>query len=48
MSTARHLHHSYRDYLQAQELSDLRLEYWAGEIYPMAVGRRSMARWQPR
>jgi len=38
MSTARRLHHSYEEYLRAQELSDLRLEYWAGEIFAMAVG----------
>ena len=38
MSTARHLHHTYGDYLSAQEASDVRLEYWAGEICAMAGG----------
>ena len=38
MSTARRLNYSYADYLQALELSPLKLEYWAGEILAMAGG----------
>jgi Uma2 family endonuclease len=38
MSTARRVHYSYREYLSAQEASDIRLEYWAGEIFAMAGG----------
>lgn len=38
MSTARRLHYSYEQYLAAQSSSDLRLEYFDGEIYAMAGG----------
>lgn len=38
MSTARRLHYSYEQYLSAQETSELRLEYFDGEIYAMAGG----------
>jgi Uma2 family endonuclease len=38
MSTARRLHHSYTEYLQALELSGVKLEYCDGEIYAMAGG----------
>lgn len=38
MTTARRLHHSYEDYLQALEVSGVKLEYCDGEIYAMAGG----------
>ena len=38
MTTARRLHHSYREYLAALELSGVKLEYCEGEIYAMAGG----------
>jgi Uma2 family endonuclease len=36
MSTARRLHCSYDEYLDALELSPLKLEFWGGEILAMA------------
>ena len=36
MSTARRLKFSYAEYLDALERSELKLEYWAGEILAMA------------
>lgn len=38
MTTARRLHHTYAQYLEALELSDVKLEYCDGEIYAMAGG----------
>ncbi len=38
MTTARRLHHSYSDYLNALEVSRVKLEYCDGEIYAMAGG----------
>lgn len=38
MSTARRLHHTYEDYLSAQERSDVKLEYCDGEVFAMAGG----------
>jgi Uma2 family endonuclease len=38
MSTARRVHYSYEQYLAAQESSELRLEFFDGEIYAMAGG----------
>jgi Uma2 family endonuclease len=38
MSTARHVHHRYDDYLRALEVSGVKLEYCDGEIYAMAGG----------
>jgi Uma2 family endonuclease len=38
VTTARRLHHSYRDYLAALEISNVKLEYCDGEIYAMAGG----------
>lgn len=38
MSTARRVHYSYDDYLRALEDSDIKLEYFDGEIYAMAGG----------
>jgi Uma2 family endonuclease len=38
VTTARHLNHSYEDYLAALEMSDVKLEYCDGEIYAMAGG----------
>ncbi|MBL4634465.1 MAG: Uma2 family endonuclease [Kofleriaceae bacterium] len=35
---ARRLHHSYEDYLNALEVSQIKLEYCDGEIYAMAGG----------
>lgn len=43
MSTARRLHYSYSDYLEALEQSALKLEYCDGEIYAMAGGTRAHA-----
>ncbi|MEW6430298.1 MAG: Uma2 family endonuclease [Myxococcota bacterium] len=41
MSTAPRLHrHTYREYAGALEISNLKLEYWAGEILAMASGTR--------
>jgi Uma2 family endonuclease len=36
MATARH--HTYREYLEALEMSELRLEFYQGEIFAMAGG----------
>lgn len=38
MSSGRRLHYSYEQYLSAQDTSELRLEYFDGEIYAMAGG----------
>jgi Uma2 family endonuclease len=38
VSTARRLHHSYRDYLDALQHSNLKLEHCDGEIYALASG----------
>ena len=38
MTTAKHLHYSYDDYLGALRDSELRLEFWGGVIYAMAGG----------
>lgn len=38
MTTARRVHHSYREYLELLELSNVKLEYCDGEIYAMAGG----------
>lgn len=38
MTTARRVHHSYREYLELLELSSVKLEYCDGEIYAMAGG----------
>ena len=39
VSTARRLHHyTHDEYAGALELSNLKLEFWAGEIYAMAGG----------
>jgi Uma2 family endonuclease len=38
MTTARRLHYSYEQYLDALEMSDLKLEFCDGEIYAMAGG----------
>ena len=38
MATARRLHYSYAEYLEALSVSDLRLEYLDGEIFAMAGG----------
>ena len=38
VTTARRLHHSYEEYLAALEMSDVKLEYCDGEMYPMAGG----------
>ncbi len=38
MSTARRVHYTYEDYLQALEVSGVKLEYCDGEIYAMAGG----------
>jgi Uma2 family endonuclease len=38
MTTARRLHYSYEQYLDALEMSHLKLEYCDGEIYAMAGG----------
>ncbi|MFW5689999.1 MAG: Uma2 family endonuclease [Spirochaetota bacterium] len=38
MSTARRVHHTYEQYLQALEVSGVKLEYCDGEIYAMAGG----------
>lgn len=38
MSTARSVHYSYEDYVRALEDSEIKLEYFDGEIYAMAGG----------
>lgn len=38
MTTARRVHYSYDDYLRALEDSEIKLEYFDGEIYAMAGG----------
>lgn len=38
MSTARHLHYTYAEYLAALAVSEIRLEYLGGEIFAMAGG----------
>jgi Uma2 family endonuclease len=38
MTTARRLHYSYADYLEALERSELKLEYHDGNLYAMAGG----------
>lgn len=38
MTTARRLHFTYADYLAAQAMSEVRLEYFDGDIYAMAGG----------
>lgn len=38
MTTARRVHHSYREYLELLEISSVKLEYCDGEIYAMAGG----------
>jgi Uma2 family endonuclease len=38
MTTARRVHYSYEDYLRALEDSEIKLEYFDGEIYAMAGG----------
>jgi Uma2 family endonuclease len=38
MSTARRAHYSYDEYLRALEDSEIKLEYFDGEIYAMAGG----------
>jgi Uma2 family endonuclease len=38
VTIARRLHHSYEEYLRALEVSVIKLEYCAGEIYAMAGG----------
>lgn len=38
MSTARRLHHTYAEYLDALERSQVKLEFCDGEIYAMAGG----------
>lgn len=38
MSTARQLHYSYQEYLDALDRGELRLEYLGGEIFAMAGG----------
>jgi len=38
MSTARCVHHSYEEYLRVLDVSDIKLEYFDGEIYAMAGG----------
>ena len=38
MSTARHLHHTYADYLTLERDAPIKLEFSAGEIYAMAGG----------
>ena len=38
MSTTRRVHFSYEDYVRALEDSDIKLEYFDGEIYAMAGG----------
>ena len=38
MSTARHAHYSYDEYLRALDDSEIKLEYFDGEIYAMAGG----------
>ncbi|MBL8956117.1 MAG: Uma2 family endonuclease [Myxococcaceae bacterium] len=38
MSTARRVHHSYEDYLHALEASEIKLEYFDGEVYALAGG----------
>jgi Uma2 family endonuclease len=38
MSTARHLHHSYAEYLRVEEMGELRHEFFDGEIYALAGG----------
>jgi len=38
MSTARRAHYSYEDYLRALEISEIKLEYFDGEIYALAGG----------
>jgi Uma2 family endonuclease len=38
VTTARRVHHSYAEYLQLLELSNVKLEFCDGEIYAMAGG----------
>lgn len=38
MTTARRLHFTYADYLAAQAMAEVRLEYFDGDIYAMAGG----------
>lgn len=38
MSTARRLHYTYQQYLEALSMSELRLEYYDGDIFAMAGG----------
>lgn len=38
MTTARRVHHTYREYLELLEISSVKLEYFDGEIYAMAGG----------
>lgn len=38
MSTARRLHYTYSQYLEALAMSDLKLEYYDGDIFAMAGG----------
>ncbi len=38
MTTARRLHHSYEEYLEALEASPIKLEYCEGEIFAVAGG----------
>lgn len=38
MSTARHLHYTYNEYLAALALSEIKLEFLDGEIFAMAGG----------
>lgn len=38
MSTARRLHYTYAQYLEALEISELKLEYHDGDIFAMAGG----------
>lgn len=38
MPTARRLHYTYSQYLEALAISELRLEYYDGDIFAMAAG----------
>jgi len=37
-------HHDFEEYLQLREYSNIRLEYWAGDIYAMAGGSAEHSR----
>lgn len=48
MTTARHLHYSYEDYLSALEMSEIKLEFLNGEIFAMAGGTPAHSRLSAR